>query len=503
MISITKLNRIDFLILIVIVIIGLIHLPFPFDGDQAFFRLGALEMQQGKVLYRDFWDVKQPGIFYFYFLAGTLFGFNEIGIHVFELIYMVFFSIILLLTLKSYFRHQIIASLVPLLTVGVYYTVSGAWHLTQVEALVGFPLFICLWLTYQSFKYEGKQRFFLILLSGFIGGIVIIFKLILLLILLSFWLSLLIYSLVIKRQKIQKLFVEICLPIFIGIIFPILFVVSYFAWFNSLSILYQTFFLDPPRILANSRFDPNEFFFGIKWFLNSFYPLLLVAILGVDVSLRKSKNILTLLLVVWCIFGWGVIVLQRGAFWEYHYLLLFVPVGILATKGLDVLWQPLKELSSPLTTILLIFLFMFPLSYTITKKSVFLVNNNFALAENTRLKYQTIFRPKYPSLRSEADFISQPGSLPGEIYVAGDPSIYYFSGRTQATSLRGWALEYFLPEQWTELLQQLDSSKPPYIFIDYIQQPTIKEKFPKMLEFIEQRYRILHQNNNGIWYILL
>ncbi|MBN3873230.1 hypothetical protein [Nostoc sp. JL33] len=503
MISITKLNRIDFLILIVIVIIGLIHLPFPFDGDQAFFRLGALEMQQGKVLYRDFWDVKQPGIFYFYFLAGTLFGFNEIGIHVFELIYMVFFSIILLLTLKSYFRHQIIASLVPLLTVGVYYTVSGAWHLTQVEALVGFPLFICLWLTYQSFKYEGKQRFFLILLSGFIGGILIIFKLILLLILLSFWLTLLIYSLVIKRQTIQKLFVEICLPIFIGIIFPILFVVSYFAWFNSLSILYQTFFLDPPRILANSRFDPNEFFFGIKWFLNSFYPLLLVAIVGVDVSLRKSKNILTLLLVVWCIFGWGVIVLQRGAFWEYHYLLLFVPVGILATKGLDVLWQPLKELSSPLTTILLIFLFMFPFSYTITKKSVFLVNNNFALAENTRLKYQTIFRPKYPSLRSEANFISQPGSLPGEIYVAGDPSIYYFSGRTQATSLRGWALEYFLPEQWTELLQQLDSSKPPYIFIDYIQQPTIKEKFPKMLEFIEQRYRILHQNNNGIWYILL
>ncbi|MEH2414369.1 hypothetical protein [Nostoc sp.] len=503
MISITKLNRIDFLILIVIVIIGLIHLPFPFDGDQAFFRLGALEMQQGKVLYRDFWDVKQPGIFYFYFLAGTLFGFNEIGIHVFELIYMVFFSIILLLTLKSYFRHQIIASLVPLLTVGVYYTVSGAWHLTQVEALVGFPLFICLWLTYQSFKYEGKQRFFLILLSGFIGGIVIIFKLILLLILLFFWLSLLIYSLVIKRQKIQKLFVEICLPIFIGIIFPILFVVSYFAWFNSLSILYQTFLLDPPRILANSQFDPNEFFFGIKWFLNSFYPLLLVAIVGVDVSLRKSKNILTLLLVVWCIFGWGVIVLQRGAFWEYHYLLLFVPVGILATKGLDVLWQPLKELSSPLTTILLIFLFMFPLSYTITKKTVFLVNNNFALAENTRLKYQTIFRPKYPSLRSEANFISQPGSLPGEIYVAGDPSIYYFSGRTQATSLRGWALEYFLPEQWTELLQQLDSSKPPYIFIDYIQQPTIKEKFPKMLEFIEQRYRILHQNNNGIWYILL
>ncbi|WP_334772941.1 hypothetical protein [Nostoc sp.] len=503
MININKFNRIDFLVLIAIVIIGLIHLPFPFDGDQAFFRLGALEIQQGKVLYRDFWDVKQPGIFYFYFLAGTFFGFNEIGIHLFELIYMLFFSIVLLLSLKSYFRHQRIASLVPLLTVGVYYTVSEPWHLTQVEALVGFPLFICLWLTYQSFKYEGKQRFFLLSLSGLIGGIVLIFKLMFLLILLSFWLTLLIYTVLVKRQNISKVFVEMFMPIFIGIIFPLLCVVSYFAYFNSLPILYQTFFLYPPKIIANSTFEPIKFFSGMKWFLNGFYPLLLAATVAVDVSLRKSKNILTLLLVVWCIFGWGVILLQRGAFWEYHYLLLFVPIGILATKGLDVLWESLNKLSSRLTTILLIFLFFLPLSHAFIKKSAILADNNFALAEDTQFKYQTVFREIYPSLRSEADFISQPGSLSGEIYVAGDPSIYYFSDRIQATSLRGWALEYFLPEQWPKLLEQLDLSKPPYIFIDYIQQATIKENFPKMLEFIEPRYRILRQNNNGIWYILL
>jgi hypothetical protein len=503
MISITKINKIDFLVLIAIVIIGLIHLPFPFDGDQAFFRLGALEIQQGKVLYRDFWDVKQPGIFYFYFLAGTLFGFNEIGIHLFELIYMVFFSIMLLLSLKSYFRHQIIASLVPLLTVGVYYTVSEPWHLTQVEALVGFPLFICLWLIYQSFRYESKQRFFLLLLSGLVGGIVLIFKLMFLLILLSFWLTFLIYFLLIRKQGIKKTLGDFCIPISIGIIFPFIFVVSYFAWFNSLTILYQTFFLYPPRIIAHLPFNSSSLFSGIKWFLNGFYPLVLIAIVGVDISLRKSKNILTLLLVIWCIFGLGVIFLQSGALWEYHYLLLFVPVGILAAKGLDVLWQPLKELSSPITTILLIFLLLFPLSYSIIKKGVILVNNNFALSEDTRLKYQSVFREKYPSLHSEADLISQPGSLPGEIYVAGDPSIYYFSERTQATSLRGWALEYFLPEQWLKLLEELDSSKPPYIFVDYIQQPIIKENFPKMLEFLDQRYRILRQNNNGIWYIIL
>lgn len=502
MIHAAKLNKIDLLVLIVIVLIGLVHLPFPFDGDQAFFRLGALEMQQGKLLYRDFWDVKQPGIFCFYFLAGTLFGFDEIGIHAFELIYMVFFSIILLLTLKSYFRHQIIASLVPLLTVGVYYAVSGAWHLTQVEALVGFPLFLCLWLTFQGFKNEGKQRFILFLLSGFIGGIVLLFKLIFLLILLSFWLTILMYSVLIKRQGTQKIFIEICLPIFIGLIFPLLVVASYFAWFNSFEIVYQTFFIYPPLIIANSALKKSDLISGIKWFLQNFYPLVVIAIIAIDASLRKSKNILTLLLVVWCVFGLSVIALQYKALWEYHFLLLFVPIGILATKGLDVLWDYLKELRSPIPTILLMFLLFLPLSSTLAKKSLTLVNNNFALTEDTRLKYQTVFRKKYPSLHSDANFISQPQSLAGEIYVAGDPSIYYFSGRSQATILRGWALEYFLPEQWLKLIEQLDSSKPPYIFIDDVRQAIIKKYFPKILEFVEQRYRILHQSNNGIWYII-
>ena len=118
-----------------------------------------------------------------------------------------------------------------------------------------------------------------------------------------------------------------------------------------------------------------------------------------------------------------------------------------------------------------------PFSFTLVKKSITLVNNNFALTEDTRLQYQAVFRPKYLSLRSEANFISLPGNLVGDIYVAGDPSIYYFSGRNQATILRGWALEYFLSEQWSALIKQLDLSKPPYIFIDYEPQAIIKENF--------------------------
>jgi len=60
----------------------------------------------------------------------------------------------------------------------------------------------------------------------------------------------------------------------------------------------------------------------------------------------------------------------------------------------------------------------------------------------------------------------------------------------------------FLPEQWTELIKELDLSKPAYIFIHKTSQSLIKEKSPKTLAFIEQKYRIHHQINHGIWYIL-
>jgi hypothetical protein len=56
------------------------RLAYPFHGDQAMFILGARVLAEGGTLYVDYWDFKQPGIYLIYFLAGRLFGFNEIGI---------------------------------------------------------------------------------------------------------------------------------------------------------------------------------------------------------------------------------------------------------------------------------------------------------------------------------------------------------------------------------------------------------------------------------------
>lgn len=507
--KVNKISRLDILSLTAITIIGLMHLPYPFYGDQALFTIGALKIGHGAILYRDFWDLKQPGIYAFYLIAGKLFGFNEFGIHTFELIYMVAFSAVLLFTLKDYYKHPSIASLVPLLTVGIYYGVSGSSHLTQVEAIVGFPMFLSLWFAYIYFQPGGhlESRLFL---SGFMGGIVLLFKFMFLPILMAFWLTTIINAVLKEPRQRSKASFWLCVPVGLGVVFPVLIMFSYFAWFDTLNILYKTFLEYPPRIAAEIPGPGiNRLIDGLKWFAHGFSPLIALGVIGAYASLSSRRDIMTLNLIFWCIIGFGVIFLQRQSWWEYHYLLLFVPLGILATKGLDVLWGQIKELK-PLFSSLrggivaafsLALLFL-PILGSFVNQGYFLARNGFVLKKEQQLKYQIKFNDAYQTALTEVAFLSEPESIPGNIFIYGDPLYYLLSGRNQAIALNGWDLELLLPEQWTQLIEQLTRVFPPYIFVSTYYFDTVKNRSPKAAQFIEKNYRVLRRSNAGIWYVI-
>ena len=66
---------------------GILALWLPFGVDQAIFVYGGRAVLEGDELYRDFWDIKPPGIFLFYAFAGSLAGFDESAVHSLELIW--------------------------------------------------------------------------------------------------------------------------------------------------------------------------------------------------------------------------------------------------------------------------------------------------------------------------------------------------------------------------------------------------------------------------------
>src|SRR5262245_65009137 len=104
-------------------------------GDQAIHLLGAEKLRDGGVLYRDIWDLKQPGIFWFYYVGGRLFGFTNLGIHAFELVCLLGAAVFVQLATRPLFESRRMASLASLLSVGSYYAVATRWHLTQIESI--------------------------------------------------------------------------------------------------------------------------------------------------------------------------------------------------------------------------------------------------------------------------------------------------------------------------------------------------------------------------------
>ena len=58
------------------------------------------------MLYRDFWDVKQPGIYLFYLVGGSVLGYSEVALHLFELAYQLAFAVVLIVTLRGRSRGR-------------------------------------------------------------------------------------------------------------------------------------------------------------------------------------------------------------------------------------------------------------------------------------------------------------------------------------------------------------------------------------------------------------
>jgi hypothetical protein len=513
---------VKFLVLFLIALLGWLNLNQIFNGDQALFTIYASEINQGALLYRDVWDIKQPGIFIFYLLGGRLFGFNESGIHLFELIYWLIFSAVLQSTLKNYFRHQLFAQITPLLTAGIYYAVCRSWHLTQVEALVGFPLYLTLWTAFAAYRAESKQKQTgLAFLSGFFGGAVLLFKLAFLPLVLIFWLLLL--NRLVRRKKItlRETFGSGAAAILAGAVVLPLAVFIYFARHDALPVVFYTFFQYPSQAIVELTADDRSEILknGIRWFVLTFKSLLLVLTIGIFLKLKQISvsfhkiakiDLMSLGFIVWLGVGVGVIMFQRLSWWEYHYLLLLVPLGILGAKSLEIIYERAAESADflgkgggKIALFGMVMILFSPHLKQFSRKA----GGDFedyvkTPAGQTIAMPQGDFAAKYLAIRDEVGFLAETGDAPEKIFVVGQPLYYYHSGRRPAIGSNGWMPEFFLDKQWRQLEAELRETKPKYIFIEVNLYEQLAEKSPATIELLKTSYRRRNQNKYAYCYEL-
>ena len=423
-------------------------------------------------------------------------------------LYLLVFSVVLILTLKRFFSSPVVAACVPLFTIAFYYGSVSEWHRVQVESVVGFPLFLALWFALRAEESALSSPSYLFW-SGFFGGLVLLLKLFLLPILLAIWLPTIVAGN--KRSSTPGLLLmsRSVVPVLVGTALPILIAVGYLAFRGTFELFMWTTFVWPGEHVAEAGHAPFwRLVDGGRWFFRTYAPSLALAVVALSPVASRRLDPLNRNLLLWFICGLVVILLQVRSWFQYHYVLLLIPAGILASRGVDGLWSHAviqwghmgRARLRLLLTLGLMFLYFGPIS-KISLDSIELLRDGIPVTSATLRKIQGRFSSESREVIQEARFLSEPGSVPGPIYVCGHPFYYFVSGRREAAPLPGVVLRAYVPKQQAMLLEQLRRSPPSYVLISPVFQPIIDERFQSFQTFLNKHYRELRKSHAGIWYI--
>lgn len=125
--------------LLLLAVLAVFLLCFPYGADQAIFALAARAVLEGGVPYLEVWDLKPPGVFLFYMLAEVCFGGAQVGIRVIELACHAAFGIAAVRLTRGHSGG--LPGLIAV-TLGLHTAVlMGYWHTAQSETFAGFLVF--------------------------------------------------------------------------------------------------------------------------------------------------------------------------------------------------------------------------------------------------------------------------------------------------------------------------------------------------------------------------
>jgi hypothetical protein len=508
-----------------LVIVGLARVPEPLFGDQAVYTLMGQVIADGGGPYRDLWDPQHPGIFFFFAAAGVLFGFHAIGVHLFELIWMLALAAAVRVVAGQYVTLRPAASLAPALTVGTYYAFTTSYHATQAEVLLGLPLLLALVSAMRGADPASRHRHGWLFVSGCSAGVVALFNLSYTVIPALFWFVAASTSRGVQEARARDdrrverywrpLLREMAPPLLAGLLLPVAVGLAYLAWKTGLALAWWTFVVYPFDASREVPRNPQRIADGVLWFGRTFRVPLVLAAIAVWAQGWRPRDAVTVGLLVWIGVGFVLVGTQVLAGWSYQYLLLLVPTGLLAVRGIERLWMfgtagrqnrwPRGLAWAVLLALGVLLVRQLP---PIASRVASVGSARpLPFTHERMIPYAAAWNRGYALDRATVAFLAEPGSHPGPIYVFAMPNLYLFSGRPPAIPfLAAW----FRPtsDLWHRMVRELEEAAPPYILIQDHEMRFIIEQNPALTNEVrglparlEKRYRALREDEGGTWYV--
>jgi hypothetical protein len=436
---------------------------YPLVGDQTLFLMGAKTIHSGGLLYRDFWDIKPPGIFLWYMAGGSLFGYSDLGIHLFDLLYQSAFALSIVLMLRPIWGMRT-GALAALFTVGWYYVFCTERQLSNLEPLVQFPLFFTLG-SLARVRVSRHPHLWLVG-AGVSTGVVFVFKPVLCLI------SVVLWGLWLQDRRAWLRAVS-------GAAIPIVAILVWFLIHGEVGRLLEVMFVTPLEVVQEKGPRPLGQMpsLGLLWWFKRALPLVVFG-LGAFAFRDSRKDRLAVSCLAWLCSGSAAIGIQVRSWWDYQWVLLVCPLAVLSARTADSLLRRIGSLRQRIAIGIVLGLAAVPAG-----KKVLAMNPD------------PRDGPYYKAVQEEVRFLqTQP---PGRILVFAAPDIYYRSGRQAASSV------HTMPPVWSRsqldrVCSEVRKSAPVLVLIPHWLKRTISST-PCLLAFMEN-YEVTRQSALGTWY---
>ena len=484
----------------VLLFVALVRLPDPIMDDQALFLLGAKALAQGDALYRDFWDLKPPGVFLWYWLAGSLFGYTEIGLHIFDLLWMTI-ACALLAGAVAPSSGVLRATWTGLAMLAMYLLALDEWFWGQVEAAVLLPLTL-VFLGLVRLQVSSRPSIWACA-AGFGAGTALVFKPYLGLILAALMLTWLLWGSKRKRRHLLLIGASAAVPI---LALSVWFVTKG-AWFEA----FETLVLVPVQLATAS--SPHHRLGLLLWnvghFLEHLLPFVVVGIVGLIISVRdlkgdgpsREQQFLLRLSIAWGIGALAAILIQVRSYWSHHFLLMLPVLAVMGVHGACWVWQQGRPARIAYAGLFLACVMpATTLRHNVARVALRPGESLAALAPAERLSYQRRVNESFNVLYEESAILAGRGR-PGPIYVWGSPLIYRFTGREAASRISGLANDRLTEPIRERVYQHLLARPPVYVYLGHgWHWDRIVTADRRFGPWLQSQYRPVRKSEYGVWY---
>ena len=481
----------DYVGVLAVAVLGYFSLWVPWGGDTALFGTAARTLNAGGIYLRDFWDIKQPGIYWFYQVADLLPGPLWVPSRVLTVVWMVGLAFLVrhvaVMTVKSIWLQR----LAPLIVVGPLMLTGGPDFLGVPESLIGLPLLGSAVLLAHSVM-NTRFRASLLFTAGLVGSVALFLKVQYIFVLAVFLVSAVLGG---RRHRLTTGLGEalkFTSWYVVGLVVPVVGYVALTVGQGQFRLLLATTFAFPRAISALGTLHDHSLY---KPFLKAAVKVLApwVVLAGLAIPLwRRLPTLLVATALAWSAATVAIIAIQRPSLYQTHALL--VPLGLIAMWVVDVLIAEWSEQTARWESVVAIaavavaaatWLFVPSDGSSRAGLAADVVRSGGVPSENALVEVAE---------KSSLEFVQQElvaGTAPrsaDSLYVLGHPLLYVLLDQSQAIEINGWSSEFAVPAQWSGTERELRRTRPGLVAVSDHSMQFLAKDAPGILTLLERKY---------------